>query len=180
MIFLFIEYYADKKRCANQFKFKITLFIFRLGNYIYYSNIPKMVKKILLFIIKILNVLFVKIPYGIEIPIETRIGKGLRLVHLNGIVIHKNAIIGENCTIFHQVTIGANEHKNDYNNVAIIGDNVYIGAGAKIIGNVNIGNNVKIGANAVVTKDVPDNTTVIGFNKQLIVKSERDNIYVYS
>lgn len=82
--------------------------------------------------------------------------------HLNGIIISHNAVIGENCTIFHQVTIGSNG-KDDF--APKIGNNVLIGAGAKIIGNVKIGNNVRIGANSVVTKDVPDNKTVIEFNK---------------
>jgi len=84
--------------------------------------------------------------------------------HLNGIIVSHNAVIGNNCTIFHQVTIGSNFKNND---APEIGNNVIIGAGAKLIGNIKIGNNVKIGANAVVTKDVPDNKTVIGFNQIL-------------
>lgn len=78
--------------------------------------------------------------------------------HLNGIIISHYAHIGKNCTIFQQVTIAEGEnHKS-----ATIGDNVMIGAGAKIIGNVKIGDNVKIGANAVVTKDIPSNCTAVG------------------
>lgn len=67
-----------------------------------------------------------------------------------------NAIIGSNCTIFHQVTIGEGK-----GGAPIIGDNVLIGAGAKIIGNVKIGSNSKIGVNAVVAHDVPENSIVI-------------------
>ena len=78
---------------------------------------------------------------------------------LNGIIIAPGAKIGKHVTIFHQVTIG-NDYK-DINNTPEIGDNVMIFPGAKIVGKVKIGNNVKIGANAVVTKDVPDNTTVV-------------------
>ena len=81
------------------------------------------------------------------------------------IYIHNNAVIGENCTIFQQVTIGLNEHRLDYSKAAQIGNRVYIGAGAKIIGNVTIGDDVRIGANAVVTKDVPSGKTVVGYNK---------------
>ncbi|WP_283676433.1 serine O-acetyltransferase [Clostridium perfringens] len=88
----------------------------------------------------------------------------MRLVHLNGIVINKNSIIGDNATIFHQVTIGANENGKDNDKAPKIGKNVYIGAGAKIIGDICIGNNVKIGANAVVTRSVGDNCTVVGNN----------------
>ena len=75
---------------------------------------------------------------------------------LNGIIVSHNAVIGKNCTIFHQVTIGEGRH-----GAPKIGDNVKIGAGAKIIGNIRVGNYVQIGAGCVVTQDVPDNTTVL-------------------
>ncbi len=81
-----------------------------------------------------------------------------------GIVISGNASIGENCTIFHQVTIGVDEI-TDPGAAPVIGNNVIIGAGAKIIGGITIGDHVKIGANAVVTKDVPDGATVVNDNK---------------
>lgn len=74
---------------------------------------------------------------------------------LYGIFVSHNAIIGKNCTIFHQVTIGEGK-----NGAPIVGDNVLIGAGAKIIGNVHIGNNAKIGVNAVIVHDVPDGAVV--------------------
>ena len=72
-------------------------------------------------------------------------------------------MISERCTIFHQVTIGVNDLVSD--KAPFIGNDCYIGSGAKIIENVHIGNNVKIGANAVVTHDVPDDVTVVGYNK---------------
>ncbi len=86
---------------------------------------------------------------------------------LNGIVISRRAVIGKKCTILQQVTIGTKITSEkavleDDMKAPIVGDNVYIGAGAKVIGNIIIGNNVLIGANAVVTKNVPDNYTVIG------------------
>lgn len=87
--------------------------------------------------------------------------------HLNGIIVSHYAKIGKNCTIHQQVTIGQSEG----NGAPIIGDNVMIGAGAKIIGNVKIGNNVKIGANAVVVKDVPDNATAVGVPARIILKN---------
>lgn len=80
-----------------------------------------------------------------------------------GIVISGDAVIGRNCTIFHEVTIGINEIKSA--EAPIIGDNVFIGAGAKIIGKVQVGSNSRIGANAVITKDVPEGATVVGVNK---------------
>ena len=76
--------------------------------------------------------------------------------NLNGIIVSHNAVIGKNCTIFHQVTIGEGR-----GGAPVIGDNVFIGAGAKLIGHIKIGNNVKIGAGAVVACDVPDDATVV-------------------
>ena len=89
-----------------------------------------------------------------------------RLQHgLNGIVVSHYAHIGKNCWIAQQVTIG---QAMDKNVAPSIGDNVIIGAGAKILGGIRIGNNVTIGANAVVTHDVPDNCIVGGIPAKII------------
>ena len=84
---------------------------------------------------------------------------------LNGIIVSHNAIIGKNATIFQQVTIGEG---ND--GAPIIGNNCYIGAGAKIIGGIKIGNNVKIGAGCIVSTDIPDNVTVVMDHPRIIYK----------
>lgn len=78
---------------------------------------------------------------------------------LNGIIIAKGAKIGKNARIFHQVTIGNDDH--DSAHVPVIGDDVRIYPGAKIVGNVHIGDRCIIGANAVVVEDVPDDTLVV-------------------
>ncbi len=91
------------------------------------------------------------------------IGPGFVLMHGFGSVINGSAIIGENCTILHNVTIGAGRGGSPK-----IGNNVYIGAGAIIIGNVHVGNNVKIGAGAIVVKDVPDNCTIVSEKSHVI------------
>lgn len=75
-------------------------------------------------------------------------------------------MIGKHCTIFQQVTITEGDDKTS----ATIGDNCYIGAGAKILGNVKIGDNVKIGANAVVVTDIPSNCTAVGVPARIIRK----------
>ena len=82
-----------------------------------------------------------------------------------GIVIHARAVVGRNCMIGQGVTIGG---KSGWYEVPIIGDNVKINAGARILGPVHIGNNVIIGANAVVVKDVPDNCIVAGVPAKII------------
>ena len=96
-----------------------------------------------------------------------------------GIFISAGASIGENCVIFHHVTIGSNTLLDSKSaGSPTIGDNVYIGAGAKIIGNVHIGSNVRIGANAIVVKDVADNSIVVLDSIKTITKSKPfDNSY---
>lgn len=86
---------------------------------------------------------------------------------LNGIVIHHKARIGNRCMIMQQVTIGGTTNENGPI-AAIIGDNCFLGAGCKILGEVKIGNNVKIGANAVVLDDIPDNCTAVGIPARIV------------
>lgn len=82
-----------------------------------------------------------------------------------GVVIGETAIIGNDCLIYHQATLGTTGKEKTFKRHPTIGNNVMVGSGAKVLGNIKIGNNVKIGANAVVTKSVPNNSTVIEFNK---------------
>ena len=98
---------------------------------------------------------------GIEIHPGAVIGKNLFIDHGFGVVIGETTIIGDNVTIFHGVTLGGTG-KDSGKRHPTIGNNVFIGSGAKILGNITIGNNVKIGANTVVLKNIPDDVTVVG------------------
>lgn len=107
------------------------------------------------------------IKYGISISPDTEIGHGFYIGHYGGIVVSPQAVFGRNCNISHGVTIGQT-NRGERQGCPVIGDNVYIGPGAKIIGRVLIGNNVAVGANCVVTKDVPDNAVVVGVPGRII------------
>lgn len=98
---------------------------------------------------------------GIEIHPGATIGKGLFIDHGMGVVIGETSIIGDDVKMYHGVTLGGlgNQHGKRH---PTIGNNVTIGCGAKILGDVIIGNNSNIGANAVVLIDVPDNSTAVG------------------
>lgn len=100
---------------------------------------------------------------GIEIHPGAKIGRRILIDHGTGIVIGETATIGNDCTIYHGVTLGGTG-KNKYKRHPDVGNNVLLGAGAQIIGPIKIGNNVKIGANATIYKNIPDNVTVVKFN----------------
>ncbi len=99
---------------------------------------------------------------GISIPLRCQIGGGLQMPHTNGIVINVGARIGYNCDIYQQVTIG--EMKGGF---PTIGNNVFVGPGAKILGDVKIGDGASIGANALVITDVPDGARVFAMPSEI-------------
>lgn len=108
-----------------------------------------------------------ELKYGISISYQTQIGSGLFIGHFGGIVVNQYAVIGKNCNLSHQVTLGK-ANRGDKKGFPVIGDNVYIGPGAKIIGKIKIGDNAAIGANCVVTKDVPNYGVVVGIPGKVI------------
>lgn len=108
-----------------------------------------------------------RIIFASDIPASVKLGKNIQLPHYGlGIVIHPKSTIGDNCKIFQNVTIGCRNGDGP----PIIGNNVFIGSGACILGKIKIGDNAKIGANAVVLKDVLPNETVVGIPAKVIKK----------
>lgn len=102
---------------------------------------------------------YIRIIYSCDLPVNLKLGKGVILKHNGlGVVIHPNAIIGENTQIYQNVSIAGRNNRG----TPIIGKNVFIGCGACVLGGVKIGDNVSIGANAVVLTDIPDNAVVVG------------------
>jgi serine O-acetyltransferase len=108
-----------------------------------------------------------KYKYGIAIHEQTRIGPGLFIGHFGGIVVHAETVIGKNCNLSHDVTL-AMTNRGPRRGYPTLGDHVYVGPGARILGKVTVGDHVAIGANCVVTKDVPDNAVVVGIPGRVI------------
>lgn len=111
------------------------------------------------------------IKYGYQIPIETSIGEGLYLGHYGAVVINSGTKIGDNCNIAQNVTIGM-ENRGPRKGCPIIGNMVWVGAGAVVVGNISIGDDVLIAPNAFVNCDIPSHSIVFG--NPCIVKS-REN-----
>ncbi len=124
------------------------------------------------FIAKIISYLG-RIFTGIEIHPAAKIGKNMFIDHGHGVVIGETSEIGNNVLIYHGVTLGGNS-LNKGKRHPTIGNNVIIGAGAKILGPLVIGDSARVGANAVVTKSVKSNSTVMGIPAKMINKSKEN------
>lgn len=105
--------------------------------------------------------------FGIEIPFTCDIGEGFYIGHYGCIIVSHQTKIGKNCNISHDVTIGIKQ-RGKHKGCPIIGDNVYIAPGARIIGGIRVGSNVAVGANCVIVDDVPDNAVVVGVPARVI------------
>jgi serine O-acetyltransferase len=107
---------------------------------------------------------------GVEIHPGAKIGRGLFIDHGMGVVIGETAEIGDNVTIYHGVTLGGTG-KDKGKRHPTVGNNVVIGAGAKVLGPIYVGDSAKIGANAVVLKDIPSNATAVGIPAKIIAEN---------
>lgn len=152
---------AKDKACKNYFE---VIFFYQGFHALVFYRVAHFFYNIKLNLLAKLISNIVRIFTGIEIHPGTEIGRRLFIDHGNGIVIGENAKIGNDCVIYHQVTLGATGNEKSVNRHPVIGNNVVIGAGAKILGNIKIGNNVRIGSNAIVTKNVENDVTVVGVN----------------
>lgn len=108
---------------------------------------------------------------GIEIHPGAVIGRRFFIDHGMGIVIGETAEIGDDCTLYHGVTLGGTTWKKEKRHPTL-GDNVVVGAGAKILGPIKIGDNARVGSNSVVVKDVPEGATVIGIPGRVVMQKD--------
>jgi serine O-acetyltransferase len=155
-------YQLEKLSIYNYFWMDSLRFLLRLRKIEYLHNVryKNILCRIYLFYLEIINHQL-STRLGFSIP-KNVFGAGLCLVHYGTIVVSSKAKIGENCRIHPSTSIG------DFNGAPVIGNNVYIGPGAKLFGNITIGNNVTVGANAVVNTNIPDNVSVGGIPAKII------------
>jgi serine O-acetyltransferase len=134
------------------------LLVYRFGRWRYGIR-PALIRKAFSLVYKILFKL-IQILTGIELPCEVIVGKNFVIDHFGGIVISGYARFGDNCRIRNGVVVGLQRVEDPC--APTIGNNVDIGAGAKVLGKITVGNNVSIGANSVVLRDVPDDSIAVG------------------
>lgn len=143
--------------------------IYRIGRLLFLINVP--VLRIVLRFIGFVMSKFSEIFLGASIRPSTDIGQGLHIGHTGTLIIHPQAKIGKNFEVGTGVIIG--ERGVGRGGVPVIGDDVFVGLGAKILGNIKVGNKVKIGANAVVLKDIPNGSTAVGVPARIIKTGEK-------
>lgn len=115
--------------------------------------------------------------YGFQIPFNTEIGEGFYIGHFGAIVINGRAKIGKNCNIAHNTTIGQ-ANRGKLKGYPTIGDNVWIGCGSVIVGNINVGSNVLIAPNSFVNVDIPPNSLVLGNPCKIVSKDNPCEDYI--
>ena len=171
----------DIRRYTKESNFKLKLYLFfeqgiwaivvyRFGRWVRNIKIPvisTILKMIAYFLFKLTEIVT-----GVSFPASAKIGKGIHVGHFGATIVHSHAVIGENCSIGNNVVIGTKGQGD--NGTPIIGNNVFIGVGSKILGSVNIGDGANIGANAVVLEDVPEGSTVVGIPAKVVKVRRKD------
>lgn len=137
------------------------LFLHRFAHWLYLLGIP-FIPRLISHIARFLT--------GIEIHPGAQIGHGVFIDHGMGVVIGETAIIGDYALIYQGVTLGGTGKESGKRHPTL-GENVVVGAGAKVLGNIQIGNNVRIGAGSVVLRDVPSDCTVVGIPGRIVYRS---------
>lgn len=155
-------------RCNAFLKTRCVMIFFRIANYLACrSHITLVIGAPVI----VLYILICDWLLGIEIPVKTKIGKGLTLYHGTGLVINGYCVIGDYCVVRHGVTIG-NTIRTDgtYSGVPVIGNRVEFGAHSVALGDIRIGDGARIGAGAVLLSDVPDGGVAVGVPARVIEK----------
>ncbi|WP_350224062.1 hypothetical protein [Pseudarthrobacter sp. lyk4-40-TYG-27] len=140
-------------------KVRAALVLYRISSWS--LSLPRMGRR-LLFPVRTIYKVAVGWIIGIDIPPETVIGPGLRIMHGTGLVVHGKSKIGHDCTLRHGVTLGIRGVQGKPDGPPTLGNNVNVGAGAQILGPIMVSDGAIVGAGSVVLKSVPTNATVVG------------------
>ncbi len=140
------------------------LVAYRFAHRLYKWNIP-LVPRVISYLTRIIT--------GIEIHPGAEIGRRFFIDHGEGVVIGETTIIGDDVLIYQQVTLGGTGKESGKRHPTL-GNNVIVGAGAKVLGNITIGDNVRIGAGSVVVEDVPEHSTVVGIPGRVVHRAVID------
>lgn len=160
-LFFYPEIKAAQERDPAAYSSFEVLFMYQGLSALYHYRIANFFYKIKVEFLARLISQYSRFVTGIEIHPGAKIGRGLFIDHGMGVVIGETSIIGDNVTLYQGVTLGGTG-KQKTKRHPTLGNNVVVGAGAKILGDIIIGDNSYIGANAVVVKDVPVNSTIVG------------------
>lgn len=158
---MFKDIRLDMSAVGDNNKFKVfltnrgfhALLFYRISNKLWKMKIP---------LLPLILTRIIQIIYAIDIDYRADIKGGCVIFHGVGLVIGQGSKIGKNVRLYHGVTLGISHSISKPDGFPSLGDNVIVGAGAKLLGKIKIGANVKIGANSVVTSNIPDNSTALG------------------
>jgi serine O-acetyltransferase len=143
---------------------------YRLGHWLYSAK-PFVLIRLPLKAVYFFASMFCEVVMEMSLDPHATIGGGLYIGHIGGVHINPQAIIGSNCNIGHRVTIGASAMGRK--GAPVLGDGVFVGTGATIIGKIKIGSGVKIAANTLVMSNIPDGATVMGVPGRIIMRARK-------
>jgi serine O-acetyltransferase len=142
---------------------------YRFGHWIYKESPPAWARPALKLAYQVTNKVLEATTEMFLDP-QAEIGEGLYIGHSGGVHINEGAVVGKNCDIAHQVTIGTSAGGRP--GAPTIGDNAYIGAGAKLIGRIRVGDDAKVSANSLVMSNVPAGATVVGVPARVVMRAQ--------
>ena len=140
---------------------------YRLGNWLYVAK-PFVLIRIPLKLVSFAANKFCEVFMEMCIDPQASIGEGFYIGHIGGVHINPQAVLGRNCDLAHRVTIGASAMGRQ--GAPVLGDDVYIGTGATLVGKIRVGNGAKIAANTLVMSNIPDGATVMGVPGRIIMR----------
>jgi serine O-acetyltransferase len=143
---------------------------YRLGNWLNVSP-PNVLVRIPLKVVSFVATKWCEIFIEMHIDPSATIGGGLYIAHIGGVHINPQAVLGKNCDIAHRVTIGASAMGRK--GAPVLGDEVYVGTGATLVGKIKIGSGAKIAANTLVMTNVPEGATVMGVPGRIVMRAPK-------